>query len=968
MSLNNTPQPSSSTQQNNKRLQSEKALLRKQRIATLCQSILPPETLSGKTELDQLDLLLANIEDNHVHTSDIDMEHLLVPNFDIASPSDVTFLQEQNPPPTVNISEEKLFLPFIKQQALSIAKLKSLKDNLIVKQVKYNTYLSSKTLPSHTPIHIIKLLERSSNDDESLTLVKLAIKDMDQTRKIHEVSAKILDLESNFISSLTSIAAQANLTTIGLTKSHCQTLLNNFVRETKLKFALTLENQQAKKARSNKSKVSTPTEPPSVESLLARISKLEKTKSRNGLKPSNFSPKKNHSNSKNHKSSSGSKRNNITINNSKQSLTSSSNSNIRGRKNTTPSSRRGNIILHSNTRSFLNPQTGYQTNQIPRLNQSRISIRINKCFPTISNSTFTNLTNIDLSKYNKILGYGLKYIFPPLHDVNNDHIISSMNRFINNINWKYWFYMNPSPYRKSHNPTLRLPPTPFPPDLMSPQLKITNYNLLKGLDKVLSSTISSFFPPQPLLSEIRNLKHTLPTIKFVSSDKNLGLVALSTLDYHKLAINHLSDKLTYRNLGPIDELPPSFISDIVNKCYNDLIQLSKGINLTHQEKKYISTIQSTIPAFHIIPKLHKTPLAGRPIVGAVNWVTTPFSTLLDIKIQHFLSEHTSIVKDTNDLTQRWKRQPFDPKTEWLVSLDVTSLYTNIITEDLTSIVQDLDPILGKMLNIIMKNNYFEYHEQFFHQIEGLAMGTNCAVSVANLYMAVLIDSKLMNLPSIRLYSRYIDDICFIFKGSKQELDDLILFSNSLHNKLQFTYVASKIELDVLDVTFFSTDLHLEFKTFQKPVNKYLYLPYFSNHPPSTIRGFIKGELIRYSRTNSLYPYELAMRSLFYDRLLARGYPKAYLNSIFYDSPTSSSPLNTTSDSSKAFFVLSYIKSPKTKKIRSYINNLNDLILPPPTYSCSSVWSVLPTLSKAILKSKLTSEQSAYLRSMNFNII
>jgi len=293
-------------------------------------------------------------------------------------------------------------------------------------------------------------------------------------------------------------------------------------------------------------------------------------------------------------------------------------------------------------------------------------------------------------------------------------------------------------------------------------------------------------------------------------------------------------------------------------------------------------------------------------------------------------------------------------------------------EDYNSDEDDLCPLsltLAQMLATIMHNNYFEYHSQFFRQIEGLAMGTNCAVSVANLYMAVLIDSKLKNLPGIRLYSRYIDDICFIFKGSRQDLDRVISYANSINRKLSFTHVTSRTQLDVLDVTFYQSNHQIHYKTYQKPANKYLYLPYFSNHPPATIRGFIKGELIRYNRTNSQFQNELAMRNLFYDRLLTRGYPRSYLLNIFNDPSTFLPSTNTRPlDTSTALYIIPYINSPKVQEVRSYINNLNDQILPPPTLSASTVWSVLPSLSKLLLKSKLTLEQSNYLRSNNFDLI
>ena len=395
-----------------------------------------------------------------------------------------------------------------------------------------------------------------------------------------------------------------------------------------------------------------------------------------------------------------------------------------------------------------------------------------------------------------------------------------------------------------------------------------------------------------------------------------------------------------------------------------MVSVCRHLRLSKQEEKYVSEIRNILPAFHCLAKIHKTPLSGRPIVGAVDWVTTRFSTLLDIKLQIFLPYFRSILKDSNDLMSRWLHQPFDSSNEWLVSLDVTSLYTNIIVSDAIEIISNLNPHLGNLAELIMKCNYFEYNRHLFHQKEGIAMGTNCAVSIANLYMAVLIDSHLSNLPGIRVYSRFIDDICFIYTGSKFKLLEIIETANTYHPKLKFTYVISKTELDVLDLTFYPKDNKLEHKTFQKSMNKYLYIPHFSNHPPATLKGFIKGELIRYSRSNSEYHNELAIRKLLYKRLLNRSYSRSYLNRLFTLPITKrSTPKMPIDPDVDAIQVLPYIQSTRTKNLKLLFKS-NHLVFDP-LRRIVPVWSTTPSLGKLLLKSKLTDEQSNYLASKGY---
>jgi len=69
-------------------------------------------------------------------------------------------------------------------------------------------------------------------------------------------------------------------------------------------------------------------------------------------------------------------------------------------------------------------------------------------------------------------------------------------------------------------------------------------------------------------------------------------------------------------------------------------------------------------------------------------------------------------------------------------------------------------------------------------------------------------------------------------------------------------------------------------TYQKPHNRYLYIPRMSFHRAHTFAGFVRGELIRYAVTNSAETGFHRMRRRFMQRLLARGYSKAWLRGVF----------------------------------------------------------------------------------------
>ena len=89
--------------------------------------------------------------------------------------------------------------------------------------------------------------------------------------------------------------------------------------------------------------------------------------------------------------------------------------------------------------------------------------------------------------------------------------------------------------------------------------------------------------------------------------------------------------------------------------------------------------------------------------------------------------------------------------------------------------------------------------------------------------------------------------------------------------------------DVLPLSCASRDELLFWKSslpYQKPLNRYLYIPFNSYHPNHSKRSFIKAELIRYVRLSSKVSDFLKIRDSFYNRLRNRGYPKWFLTEIF----------------------------------------------------------------------------------------
>ena len=113
----------------------------------------------------------------------------------------------------------------------------------------------------------------------------------------------------------------------------------------------------------------------------------------------------------------------------------------------------------------------------------------------------------------------------------------------------------------------------------------------------------------------------------------------------------------------------------------------------------------------------------------------------------------------------------------LVSMDVTSLYTNIPQKEGINIVCNAyetfhlnkPPIptlyLRDMLGLILKENSFHLNKKNYLQTHGTAMGTKLAVSLTNIFMAAVKRKIINGATSSRTLGKDISMMSFLY-GTK----------------------------------------------------------------------------------------------------------------------------------------------------------------------------------------------------------
>ena len=304
-----------------------------------------------------------------------------------------------------------------------------------------------------------------------------------------------------------------------------------------------------------------------------------------------------------------------------------------------------------------------------------------------------------------------------------------------------------------------------------------------------------------------------------------------------------------------------------------------------------------IPVFYTLTKIHKPTLVGRPIISGCDGPTECLSSFVDKLLQPTAQIQESYLKDMTHFI-RFIESTRVPKNAYLVSMDVTSLYTNIPQEEGITIVCNAyenfhaqkPPIatnfLREMLSLILKENSFQFNRKDYLQTHGTAMGTKMAVAFANIFMASIekeILRQSVNKPLT--WKRFIYDVFCLWDTNKDEIELFIVQENSYHPTIEFTAEVSQLETTFSDTTIyikgkrFEKESILDVRTHYKPTETFQYTNYNGCHPVGVKEGFVKGEALRLLRTNSSkVMFEENIKN-FRTRLTSRGYPNNLLDKI-----------------------------------------------------------------------------------------
>jgi len=481
------------------------------------------------------------------------------------------------------------------------------------------------------------------------------------------------------------------------------------------------------------------------------------------------------------------------------------------------------------------------------------------------------------------LGKGLKFVpRPPSTSVDLEPIVTL---FANNLRWRWMF-------RGSEKTDFFpwAPPTTFtPPDVSIEHQGHSIEQFIVDIQEILLPR-SDGPRVHKTPAQVKQLIDWKQRMDYVikPADKNLGIVVCTRKWYHDEVIRQLSDEKYYTRLTEIQ-----LIEELHNirhqraRLHARLLRVYPDTEQDSRQMRFLGEPPGEdLPYFYVIPKLHKNPVVGRPIVAQFDFLTTTASKWLTWKLLR-IRQPPYVLESSQTLIQRLLALPLREGL-FMMTFDVASLYTNLHFEVVLNGIQHWlaesttwprheVEFLKELTYFVIANNIFRFDHQAYKQTSGIAMGTPCAPILAN-WALYAMEAGIPLISQLDFFGRYIDDgLCI---GTLEQLQDLSVSINRMHPAIKCVCSPPSKVAVFLDLNLKLEATGLRISVYEKELNLFLYIPKSSFHAPHVFPGFIRGQLTRFARICTHKEDFIKAAKTFWHRLLARGYQPRYLCKIF----------------------------------------------------------------------------------------
>lgn len=369
----------------------------------------------------------------------------------------------------------------------------------------------------------------------------------------------------------------------------------------------------------------------------------------------------------------------------------------------------------------------------------------------------------------------------------------------------------------------------------------------------------------------------------LNADKSNKTVIMEKADYKEKMLDLLSDTSIYKKIGRC------LTYSMQNKC-NSIVKNWLSKNFISKNTAKNLSISNAVPCkIYGLVKTHKEGMPLRPIVSSISSPFYNLSKFFGNILKKVVGKTENSVKNSFQFVEFLKTQTV-PENFVLASLDLVSMYTNIpiklalevISEKWekiaphTSLPKD-EFIYG--IKSCLESTIFQFEDNFYKQINGLAMGGPVSAAIANLVLEYMEEKILSALPfRLLFYKRFVDDV--IICCHKDDLERIFQFFNSFNENFIFTLECEKNgSISFLDVLITRKSGRFFTSWYQKPIFSGRYLNFWSVQPLHQKINVIQNLATRVCvlthpifRKNSIERAKKVLRQ--------NCYPESLVNSIF----------------------------------------------------------------------------------------
>ena len=335
-------------------------------------------------------------------------------------------------------------------------------------------------------------------------------------------------------------------------------------------------------------------------------------------------------------------------------------------------------------------------------------------------------------------------------------------------------------------------------------------------------------------------------------------------------------------------------SDFLNKISNWATKFQNKGELSEKLVSWIIPEEACPGAIYGLDKTHKNPVGMRIITSGCGTATENLSDFVLDFLKPLATNLPNVIRDTtqflNCIENLNKKGPFSENIK-LVTVDVSNMFASIDNEKGLKLVKTFLNERGfqfpstscilEAIKICLECNCSSFENKFVKQFQGAPTGPSFVCDYADIAMSPH-DQAITSYDPEKLlsYSRYRDDCFVLWDASYEDLNIFIDFINSIDKKIQFTFKASSIEIEFLDVLVYFKDGFLQTNIYSKPTDGHIYLHPSSSHPKHQKNSIPRSVAIRLKRIIS-EPEQLKKAFATYiNFFIERGYKKSLVETQF----------------------------------------------------------------------------------------